>query len=180
MSTTQTVPMPLIPAWAENYDPTFAQTVRRLRLTPKFAQTNSTCSGSILLSGYNFGTGSSREQAATAIQNAGIPLVICGSFGDIFKRNSINNGLILIEAPDLIEDLTRRFARDGSRGKGGKNGELTIVPENWKVKVDLRKGGATVIMGEEGEKRYPSAKVGRSVQELWVKGGLEGFIRASL
>jgi hypothetical protein len=32
-------------------------------------------------------------------------LVICGSFGDIFKRNSINNGLILVESPDLIADV---------------------------------------------------------------------------
>jgi homoaconitate hydratase len=35
-------------------------------------------------------------------------------------------------------------------------------------------------MGEEGEKRYPSARVGKSVQEMWINGGLEGYIRASL
>ena len=106
--------------------------------------------------------------------------MICGSFGDIFKRNSINNGLILIESPDLIKDMTERFAKDGVRGRGGKDGKLTIVPPGWKIRVDTRKGGATVIMGDQGEKRYSTAKVGRSVQELWVKGGLEGFIRASL
>lgn len=155
----------------ENYDPEFAATVRDLR---KNSPTP------ILISGYNFGTGSSREQAATAIKNAGMPLVICGSFGDIFKRNSINNGLICVEAPELVEDLTTRFAQDGARGKGGKDGKLTVIPEGWKVKVDTRRGGVTVTMGSEGEKFYPSARVGRSVQELWVNGGLEGFIRASL
>jgi homoaconitate hydratase len=155
----------------ENYDPAFAASIKALRAgapTP------------ILLSGYNFGTGSSREQAATAIKNAGIPLVICGSFGDIFKRNSINNGLICVEAPELIEELTARFGKDGARGKGGKDGELTVIPADWTVKVDTQRGGVTVKMGAEGEKTYPAARVGRSVQELWVKGGLEGFIRSSL
>ncbi|WWD08996.1 homoaconitase, mitochondrial [Kwoniella europaea PYCC6329] len=165
----------------ENYDPTFATTAKELRGTlPTSESSSSTRPGAILLSGYNFGTGSSREQAATAIKNAGIPLVICGSFGDIFKRNSINNGLILVESPTLIKDMTDRFAKDGVRGKGGKDGKLTVVPENWKIKVDTRRGKVTVSMGEEGEKVYNAAKVGRSVQELWVNGGLEGFIRASL
>ncbi|KAK8845543.1 homoaconitase, mitochondrial [Kwoniella newhampshirensis] len=164
----------------ENYDPTFAATARSLREGFPTDPSSSTRPGAILLSGYNFGTGSSREQAATAIKNAGIPLVICGSFGDIFKRNSINNGLILIESPALIKDMTERFGKDGVRGKGGKYGELTVVPEGWRIRVDTRRGGVTVSMGTEGEKTYPAAKVGRSVQELWVNGGLEGFIRASL
>lgn len=114
------------------------------------------------------------------MKNAGIPLVICGSFGDIFKRNSINNGLILIEAPELVADLTQQFGKDGLRNHGGRNGELTVIPEGWKIVVDTRRGGVVVQMGEQGEKRYSSARVGRSVQELWVNGGLEGFIRASL
>lgn len=165
----------------ENYDPAFAATIRDLKPTlPTQPEASSSRSGPILFSGYNFGTGSSREQAATAIKNAGIPLVICGSFGDIYKRNSINNGLILIEAPQLIQDLTARFAKDGVRGKGGKEGELTVIPPGWSVKVDTRRGGVLVKMGEEGEKRYPSARVGRSVQEMWINGGLEGYIRASL
>lgn len=164
---------------AENYDPAFAASMRSLR-SHLPAPSSTTGTGPILLSGYNFGTGSSREQAATAMKNAGIPLVICGSFGDIFKRNSINNGLILIEAPELITDLTARFGKDGMRNKGGKSGELTVIPEGWTVKVDTRRGGVVVTMGSEGEKRYPSARVGKSVQELWVNGGLEGFIRASL
>ncbi|WWC85790.1 homoaconitase, mitochondrial [Kwoniella dendrophila CBS 6074] len=167
----------------ENYDPTFAATARELRnaLPSSFSSSSSTTKpGAILLSGYNFGTGSSREQAATAIKNAGIPLVICGSFGDIFKRNSINNGLILIESPSLIKDFTENFAKDGKRNQGGKNGKLTIVPENYKIKIDTRRGKVTVTDSEGKEKTYNAAKVGRSVQELWVNGGLEGFIRASL
>jgi homoaconitate hydratase len=46
--------------------------------------------------------------------------------------------------------------------------------------VDTLTGKIVVTMGAEGEKEYGGAKVGRSVQELWVHGGLEGYIRASL
>ena len=158
----------------ENYDPAFATTIRSLRSASTSSATP------ILFSGYNFGTGSSREQAATAIKNAGIPLVICGSFGDIYKRNAINNGLILVEAPELIQDLTDEFAKDGQRGTGGNGGELTVIPEGWNVRIDTRLGGVTVTRADGTEKKYPSARVGKSVQEIWVKGGLEGYIRASL
>lgn len=106
--------------------------------------------------------------------------MICGSFGDIYKRNAINNGLILVESPDLIADLTNRFAKDGARGKGGVNGELTVVPAGWRVRVDTQRATVTVTMGKDGEKTYPAAKIGKSVQELWLHGGLEGYIRASL
>ena len=77
-----------------------------------------------------------------------------------------------------MADLTERFAKDGARGKGGHHGELTVVP-GWTIQVDTRRGGVTVQTAE-GEKRYASARVGRSVQELWIRGGLEGFIRANL
>lgn len=137
----------------------------------------------MLVSGYNFGTGSSREQAATAIKYAGIPIVICGSFGDIFKRNAINNGLICVECPELVSDLTEQYAKDGQRGKGGKDGELTVRP-GWNVRVDSLTGKITVTVqgadGKSNEKVYKAGAIGKSVQELWVNGGLEGFIKASL
>jgi homoaconitate hydratase len=41
-------------------------------------------------------------------------------------------------------------------------------------------GGVVVREGDGTERRYRSTRVGRSVQEIWVKGGLEGYIRASL
>lgn len=136
----------------------------------------------MLVSGYNFGTGSSREQAATAIKYAGIPLVIAGSFGDIFKRNAINNGLICIESPELVTDLTNEYAKDGVRGKGGKQGELTVQP-GWEIQVESLTGKITVhkksAEGQEA-KVYQAGSIGKSVQELWVNGGLEGFIKASL
>ena len=78
----------------ENYDPQFASIAR---------------GGDILVSGFNFGCGSSREQAATAILATGIPLVVAGSFGNIFSRNSINNALMGVEVPRLIERLRAAF-----------------------------------------------------------------------
>lgn len=42
----------------------------------------------VLVTGFNFGCGSSREQAATSILAKQIPLVVSGSFGNIFSRNS--------------------------------------------------------------------------------------------
>ncbi|KAJ9102413.1 mitochondrial Homoaconitase [Naganishia friedmannii] len=165
----------------ENYDPEFAATAAALRAPFTNAQSSSTRPGVVLVSGYNFGTGSSREQAATAIKYAGIPLVIAGSFGDIFKRNAINNGLICIESPELVADLTSEYAKDGVRGKGGKDGELTVQP-GWEIQVESLTGTITVHKKEDGQeaKVYQAGSIGRSVQELWVNGGLEGFIKASL
>ncbi|MDF2501236.1 MAG: 3-isopropylmalate dehydratase [Anaerosporomusa subterranea] len=57
--------------------------------------------GDIIVAGKNFGCGSSREQAPEVICALGIKCVIAKSFARIFFRNAINNGLLLIESPDL-------------------------------------------------------------------------------
>jgi methanogen homoaconitase small subunit len=54
--------------------------------------------GAVIVAGKNFGCGSSREQAAIAIREAGVVAVIAPSFARIFFRNAINIGLPLIEA----------------------------------------------------------------------------------
>ena len=60
----------------------------------------------VLIAGPNFGTGSSREHAVWAIAQYGFEAVICSSFGDIFKNNSENNGLLPIVLPeDTVEAL---------------------------------------------------------------------------
>ena len=162
---------------SENYDPQFASIARGLRSSS--SQTDVSRQGIMLVAGYNFGTGSSREQAATALKNAGIPLVIGGSFGDIYKRNSINNGLILVECPAFVAELTERFAKDGVRGQGARDGKLTVVPEGWSVIVDVAKSTISVTSPNEEDRVHSCATVGASVQEIWVHGGLEGFIKAS-
>ncbi|KAI1798478.1 homoaconitase [Ganoderma leucocontextum] len=161
----------------ENYDPSFAALVASLRAQQ--SPSPDVQAGVVLVSGYNFGTGSSREQAATALKAAGVPLVIAGSFGDIFKRNAINNGLVCIESPELVADLTREYAKDGKRGAGGTDGELTV---NRGHNVDVRVAeGRVEVRWPTGERRtYSVGRVGASVQELWICGGLEGYVLKSI
>ncbi len=71
----------------ENYDPEFVKIAKE---------------GDILVGGFNFGTGSSREQAATALKYKGIKCVIAGSLNETYKRNALNNGFLIIECPQLV------------------------------------------------------------------------------
>jgi methanogen homoaconitase small subunit len=67
----------------------------------------------VLIAGKNFGCGSSREQAAIAIREAGVVAVIAPSFARIFFRNAINIGLPLIEAEvPCTEGSLVRFSLD--------------------------------------------------------------------
>ncbi len=59
-----------------------------------FVLNNPTYKGEILIAGENFGSGSSREHAAWAITGYGFKVVISSFFADIFKGNSLNNGLL--------------------------------------------------------------------------------------
>ncbi|PCH42668.1 homoaconitase [Wolfiporia cocos MD-104 SS10] len=166
----------------ENYDPSFAALVASIRKQQEAdgaAEAADVKRGVVLVSGYNFGTGSSREQAATALKAAGVPLVIAGSFGDIFKRNAINNGLVCVECPGLVADLTDEFAKDGKRGAGGKKDELT-VNEGLNVSIKVAEGRIEVGWPNGQQKTYAVGVVGASVQELWICGGLEGYVLKSI
>jgi 3-isopropylmalate/(R)-2-methylmalate dehydratase small subunit len=60
----------------------------------------------ILLAGPRFGTGSSREHAVWALREWGFSVVIAPSFGDIFTRNALKNGLLVVRLPaDAVEEL---------------------------------------------------------------------------
>lgn len=79
-------------------------------------------SGRILVTGKNFGSGSSREHAAWAIKDYGFKVVVSGFFADIFKSNALNNGLLTVQVSDeYIQELFRLIESD----------------PNTKVKVDL-------------------------------------------
>ena len=56
--------------------------------------------GDIMVGGWNFGCGSSREHAPVSIQASGISCVIAASFARIFYRNSINIGFPILECPE--------------------------------------------------------------------------------
>jgi len=137
----------------ENYDPAF-----RSSMSP----------GDVLVGGYNFGTGSSREQAATSLQAAGIPLVIAGSFSQTYLRNAFNNGFVCIECPRLLEDLKADLAENISAG------ELTLLPGE-DIEVDFSSGEA-VFAG----KTYRFPPLGSVPQRLVVAGGIENVVREEL
>ena len=62
----------------------------------------------ILVAGPNFGTGSSREHAVWALQDYGFRAVISSRFADIFRNNSLKNGLVPVQIPqDVVERIMR-------------------------------------------------------------------------
>ncbi|MFQ5584657.1 MAG: homoaconitase, partial [Calditrichia bacterium] len=133
----------------ENYDPEFGKIVNQ---------------GDILVAGFNFGTGSSREQAATALKYRGIRMVLAGSFSETYKRNALNNGFLPVEAPELVLELKKRFAEERLTVKTG------II-----AKIDFRK---SVV--EAGENIYSISPVGAAAQELVLAGGLENWVRKKI
>ncbi|PWY97334.1 putative LYS4-homoaconitase precursor [Testicularia cyperi] len=161
----------------ENYDTAFASTVASLRSSQQQTGDAGVSLGPVLIGGYNFGTGSSREQAATALKYAGVPLVLAGSFGDIFKRNAINNGLICLESHELVQDLTKLYLQDGVRN------HKSILLEDSTVQIDSSTGKITLsFTGPDGNKisnQYTAkpAGIGRSVQEIYTAGGLEKWVK---
>ncbi len=83
--------------------------------------------GKILVAGKNFGCGSSREHAAWAILDYGFTVVVSSFFADIFKGNSLNNGLLPVQVSD--EFLQKIFAQDNRSA-------LTVDLENQKIIID--------------------------------------------
>ena len=88
----------------------------------------------VLLAGDNFGCGSSREHAPWALLQFGFRAVISTSFADIFKGNSLKNGLLPVMVPaDVHAELFSAVARD----------------PNVTVKIDLSN---QTLMGPNGRK----------------------------
>jgi 3-isopropylmalate/(R)-2-methylmalate dehydratase small subunit len=86
------------------------------QLDPSFVINRPEYAGaSILVSGPNFGCGSSREHAAWALQDAGFRIVIASSFADIFRANAIGNGMLPVALPEASVNalLDRAEAADG-------------------------------------------------------------------
>jgi len=69
-------------------------------LDPRFAE--EVKSGDIVVAGKNFGCGSSREQAAFALKEAGVGAVVAASFARLYFRNALNAGLPVVNCPEAI------------------------------------------------------------------------------
>ena len=109
--------------------------------------------GDIMVAGYNFGCGSSREHAPIAIKESGIALVIAKSFARIFYRNSINIGLPIIECPEAVD----------------------AISEGDKLKADMDAG---VIYNLTTGEEYKAEPFPAFIQEIITTGGLIDSIKA--
>ena len=105
--------------------------------------------GDIIVAGKNFGCGSSREQAPEVIKALGIPCIIAKSFARIFYRNALNNGLLLLEQPELHDVV--------------KEGDIITVTVNEAV--------------DYNGKKYPIASLPENLMEIIEAGGLVKAMR---
>jgi homoaconitate hydratase len=132
----------------ENYDPNFNALYQP---------------GDVVVAGFNFGTGSSREQAATALKFKGIPCVIAGSFSETYKRNAFNNGFVVFECPELVTHLRAAMT----------NRMATMVgPE---ITIDYAKS----VLSVDG-KSFAFPPLSPAAQELIVAGGAENLVASRL
>ena len=112
--------------------------------------------GDIVVAGRNFGAGSSREQAAEALQHLGIAAVVARSFAGIFYRNAINLGLPAIVGPQLdsIEDGDE-VALDLEAATLTIDGdEIALEPIPGNLQILLRDGGLVAHL----KKRFAEAR----------------------
>lgn len=105
--------------------------------------------GDIIVAGRNFGCGSSREQAPEIIKALGVRCVIAKSYARIFFRNSINNGLLLIENDSLADNV--------------KEGDTISVCPGEKISYN--------------DKEYPIAALPDNLVEILNAGGLVRAMR---
>ena len=132
----------------ENYDPKFNELYQK---------------GDVVVGGLNFGTGSSREQAATALKFKGIPCVIAASFSETYKRNAFNNGFVVFECPELVTHL---------RATLKNRAPTTIAPE-----INIDYGKSTLML--DG-KSFSFPPLSPAAQELIVAGGAENLVASRL
>jgi homoaconitate hydratase len=137
----------------ENYDPGFAA-----QLQPD----------DIIVTGYNFGTGSSREQAVTALQAARIAMITAASFSQTYLRNAFNNGFICVSCPTLAAAMREAYA---AKEKADMKSIVSAEP----LTVDFK--AAQVLWRG---RRFACTPLGTQVQELVAAGGVLNQVRRKL
>ena len=114
--------------------------------------TNRVKPGDIMVAGWNFGCGSSREHAPLAIKTAGVSCVIAKTFARIFYRNSINIGLPILECEAASD----------------------AIAAGDEVSVDFDTGVITNLTKNE---TYQAEPVPAFIQEIISKGGLMNSLK---
>ena len=114
--------------------------------------------GDIVLTGKNFGAGSSRQQAVDCFRALGIGAIVAESYGAIYKRNAINSGFPIISLPDLTR-IHEQFKTgdqlevDLGTGRLILNGQNTFQGEPFsKVQMDIYQAGDLFAYGKTLEK----------------------------
>lgn len=105
-----------------------------------FVLNDPTYSGQILVAGQNFGSGSSREHAAWAITGYGFKAVVSSFFADIFKNNSLNNGLLPVQvSPEFLETLFQAIEDNPSTKVqiDLENQEIKLLPDGPSESFDI-------------------------------------------
>ena len=101
--------------------------------------------GDMIVAGNNFGCGSSREQAPEVVKALGVSCIVAKSYARIFFRNAINNGLLLIEQPDLFDEVNEGDIAEVTPGKeikvNGKSYDIASLPKNL---TDILEAGGLV------------------------------------
>lgn len=120
--------------------------------------------GDIIVAGRNFGTGSSREQAATCLAMRNIPCVIAASFSETYKRNAINNGFLVIDCPAFVEHL--RTTQAGN--------DAATLPLS-EIDIDFT---SSTIRFDGHEFTFPP--MGPVPQEVIAAGGAENIVKARI
>jgi 3-isopropylmalate/(R)-2-methylmalate dehydratase small subunit len=98
----------------------------------------------IVAAGWNFGCGSSREQAATALLGAGVQLVVARSFSRLYMRNCINNGLPVIESAAIVDRLATGTVMSADVALGQAqigDGAVSFAPLPASLLAIIQQGG---------------------------------------
>jgi 3-isopropylmalate/(R)-2-methylmalate dehydratase small subunit len=106
----------------------------------EFVLNNPAFGGNILVAGKNFGSGSSREHAVWAIYDYGFRAVVSSFFADIFRNNSLNNGLLPVVVPEeFLQNLMNLVTADPSQKVriDLENQVISIIPQGDSVHFEI-------------------------------------------
>jgi len=109
--------------------------------------------GDIIVAGKNFGCGSSREHAPVAIRGIGVSVIIAKSFARIFRRNSVNTGLPILELEQVEE-----------------------IQQGDSLEVDIEKG---LVKDITQNKEFKAKSVSSLEMEIMKAGGLLAYLKGT-
>jgi 3-isopropylmalate/(R)-2-methylmalate dehydratase small subunit len=116
-------------------------------LDPQFA--SQVQAGDMIVAGKNWGCGSSREQAVTALKYCGVAAILAVSFSRIYFRNCINQGLLPIVCPDIypLVRTGEHLTLDLQQGQIGVSGQYFDIPQlSPSVQAILDAGGLVPML----------------------------------